>query len=52
MRWVKLTGLVMAIWGVSLLWPDVNKVLTAPAMTGLVLGLAVAVLVYVLGQRH
>ena len=52
MRWLKLTGLVMAIWGVSLLWPDVNKVLTVPAMMGLVLGLAVAVLVYVLGQRH
>lgn len=52
MRWLKLTGLVLAMWGVSLLWPDINKVLTAPVIMGLVLGLAAAVLVYILGQRH
>jgi len=54
---LKLTGLGVGIWGLSLLWPDVNLVLAPSVMIGMVLGLGVAaLLVYVLlhrlDQRH
>ena len=52
MKGLKLVGLGIAIWGLSLLWPEVNLVLTLPVMIGVVLGLGVAsLLAYVLGQR-
>jgi hypothetical protein len=52
MKGLKLVGLGAAIWGLSLLWPDVNVLLTPPVMIGVVLGLGVAALLaYVLGQR-
>jgi hypothetical protein len=54
---LKIVGLGVAIWGLSLLWPDVNLVLTPLAMIGVVLGLGVAallarVLIQHLDQRH
>jgi hypothetical protein len=52
MKGLKIVGLGVAIWGLSLLWPEVNLVLTPPVMIGVVLGLgAAALLVYVLDQR-
>jgi hypothetical protein len=52
MKGLKLVGLGVAIWGLSLLWPDVNVVLTPSVMIGVVLGLGVAALLaHVLGQR-
>ena len=51
MKGLKFVGLGVAIWGLSLLWPEVNLMLTLPMMTGVVLGLgAAALLVYVLSQ--
>jgi hypothetical protein len=51
MKGLKFVGLGVAIWGLSLLWPEVNLVLTPPTMIGVVLGLgAAALLVYVLSQ--
>lgn len=57
MKGLKIVGLGVTIWGLSLLWPEVNLVLTPPVMIGVVLGLGVAALLaYVLdqrlGQRH
>jgi len=51
MKGLKLIGLGVAIWGLSLLWPEVNLMLTPPVMIKVVLGLgAAALLVYVLSQ--
>jgi hypothetical protein len=57
MKGLKIVGLGVVIWGLSLLWPDVNLVLTPLAMIGIVLGLGVAtllarVLVQHLDQSH
>ena len=49
---LKIIGLGVAIWGLSLLWPEVNLVLTPPVMIGVVLGLGAAeLLAYVFDQR-
>ena len=51
MKGSKFVGLGVAIWGLSLLWPEVNLMLTPPIMIGVVLGLGTAaLLVYVLSQ--
>jgi hypothetical protein len=54
---LKLVGMSAVIWGLSLLWPEVNLVLKLPIMIGVVLGLGAAallarVLVQHLDQRH
>jgi hypothetical protein len=52
MKGLKLIGLGVMIWGLSLLWPEVNTVLKPPVMMGVVLGFgAAALLVYILSQR-
>jgi len=51
MKGLKFVGLGVAIWGFSLLWPEVSLMLTPPIMIGVVLGLGAAtLLVYVLSQ--
>jgi hypothetical protein len=57
MKGLKIVGLGVVIWGLSLLWPDVHLVLTPLAMIGVVLGLGTATLlarvsVQRLDQRH
>jgi hypothetical protein len=54
---LKVVGMSVVIWGLSLLWPEVNLVLTLPIMIGVVLGLGAGallarVLVQRLDQRH
>jgi uncharacterized protein involved in exopolysaccharide biosynthesis len=52
MKGLKLTGLGVGIWGLSLSWPDVNLMLAPSVIIGMLLGLGVAVLLaYVLLQR-
>jgi hypothetical protein len=52
MKGLKLVGLGVAIWGLGLLWPEVNRVLTPSVMIRSVLGLGVVALVaYVLDQH-
>lgn len=52
MKGLKIIGLGVVIWGLSLLWPEVNPVLTPPVMIGGMLGLGVAALLaYVLVKR-
>ena len=52
MKGLKIIGLGVVIWGLSLLWPEVNLVLTPPVMIGAMLGLGVAALLaYVLVER-
>jgi len=40
MKGLMIVGLGIAIWGLSLLWPEVNKALTPMAMLGLGLGIS------------
>lgn len=51
MKVLKLAGLGIVIWGLSLLWPEVNQVLTPSVAIGMTLGLGLAALAYVLLQR-
>ena len=50
MRWLKVCGLAVIIWGMNLLWPDVYKVLNLPAAVWMTLALASLALVYGLGR--
>jgi len=51
MKWLKLVGLGMTIWSLSLVWPDINLGFTPTVMIASGSGLAAAALVYRLG-RH
>jgi hypothetical protein len=47
---LKIVGLGIAVWGLSLFWPEVNRLLTESALIKVLLGLGVVTLVYVLSQ--
>ncbi len=52
---MKIFGLAVlgiAIWGLSLVWTDVNLFLTPSVMVGLLVGLTVVSVVYRLSQRR
>lgn len=56
MKALKLAGLGVLIWGLSLLWPEVNQVLTPWVTIGITLGLGALALAYIfihrLGYQH
>ena len=52
MKMLRLASLGVAIWGLSLAWPEVNLMLTPSLMIGLVLGLGAAAAIYGLSQQH
>jgi hypothetical protein len=52
MKMLRLAGLGIAIWGLSLVWTEVNLILTPSMMVGLILGLAAVAVVYRLSQRR
>jgi hypothetical protein len=49
LKWI---GLGVAIWSLSLVWPEVNLVLTPPVMAGLALALGAIILAYALGYYY
>ena len=51
MKALIIMGVAIMTWGLSLLWPEVNQVFTAPVMVGLTLGLGTVTLAYVLIRR-
>lgn len=51
MRVLRLVGLGIVIWSLSLLWPQVNQLLTSSVVIGLVFGLGAVTLAYVLVRR-
>jgi hypothetical protein len=51
MKMLRLVGLGIAIWGLSLLWPEVNQILTPRVVIGMTLGLGALVLAYTWAQR-
>jgi len=48
MKWLKMVGLGIIVWSLSLIWLEVNNLLTVAVMIGLVVGLGGLVLVYVI----
>jgi hypothetical protein len=56
MKALRLVGLGILIWGLSLLWPEVNQVLTPWLTIGITFGLGALTLAYIfiqrLGHRH
>jgi hypothetical protein len=50
MKGLKIVSLGVAIWGLTLFWPDLNLGLTPLVMTRLALGLGLVSLAYLLGQ--
>lgn len=51
MTGIKVIGLGIVIWGLSLLWPEINLLLSVRVMIGLGLGLGAAMLIWELA-RH
>jgi hypothetical protein len=51
MKVLRLVSLGVAIWGLSLLWPEVNQILTPRVAIGMTLGLGSLALVYTWAQR-
>lgn len=49
---LKWMGLGLVIWSLSLVWPEINLILTLPVMAGLALLFATVSLAYVLGYYH
>jgi hypothetical protein len=52
MKMLRLAGLGIAIWALSLVWTEVNLILTPSMMAGLVLGLGAVAAIYGLSQRR
>jgi len=51
MKSLKILSVGLALWGITLLWPEVNLLLTPPAMIALVIGLSAVSFAYFLGLR-
>lgn len=51
MKALKVIGLGIAIWGLSLLWPEINLLLSPRVMTGLGLSLGIALLIWELAHH-
>jgi hypothetical protein len=51
MRVLRIAGLGVVFWGLSLLWPQANQLLTTPVMIKMLIGLGAVAPVYVLIRR-
>ena len=51
MKILRFAGAGIVIWGISWVWPQLNQVLSPSVMIGMILGLAAAMLAYLLIQR-
>ena len=52
MKALKIIGLGVGIWGLGLIWPELNQLISARIMAGLGAGLATITLVYDLWRWH
>lgn len=48
---LRLAVLGMLVWGISLIWPEINELLTPKVADALIVGLMVAIGAYALGQQ-
>ena len=46
MKTLKIIGLGIAIWALSLVWPEINQTLSPQIMTRASIGLSVVILIY------
>jgi len=46
MKALKVIGLGVAIWGITLIWPEINQLLPSRVMAGIGLVLGIAILSY------
>lgn len=46
MKGLRIVSLGIVIWGLSLLWPEINLILSPKVMTGLGLALGIAMLIW------
>ena len=51
MKALKIISLGIAIWGLSLIWPEINQSLTGPVTINLIIGLGIVILAYVIAQH-
>ena len=51
MKFLKILSVGLAMWGIILLWPEVNLLLTPPVMIVLAVGLSAVSFAYFLGLR-
>jgi hypothetical protein len=51
MRVLRFVGLGIIVWGLGLLWPQVNQLFTPPIASGIVLGLGAVAFAYVAIRR-
>lgn len=49
---LKWLGLGVVIWGMTLVWPEINLALTLPVIVGLIVAPTAIILAYVLGYYH
>ena len=49
MKSLKILSVGLAMWGIMMLWPEVNLLLTPPAMIVLAIGLSAISFAYILG---
>jgi hypothetical protein len=47
---MRIAALGIALWGLSLFWPEINRFLTEAVIIKVVLGLGLVILVYILSQ--
>ena len=51
MKALKIISLGLALWGLSLIWPEINQHLTEPVTLKLIGGLGLVMLAYIIAQH-
>jgi len=51
MKALKIISLGLALWGVTLIWPEINQHLTEPVTLKLIGGLGLVMLAYIIAQH-
>ncbi|MCB0154038.1 MAG: hypothetical protein KDF65_04510 [Anaerolineae bacterium] len=51
MKVLKIISLGLALWGMTLIWPEVNQHLTEPVTLKLIGGLSLVMLAYIIAQH-
>jgi hypothetical protein len=49
-KWLRIIGLGIGCWSLSLFWPEINQILTPGVTIKIVLGLGVVTVIYILSQ--
>jgi len=52
MKMLKIIGVGLSVWSMSLLWPQINERLSLALQVGLLLGLGGIILLYEMWRKH